>query len=120
MEPEFRVKCTTCGFANELRIGRIYNRLLCTKCGAEIDTDASSTLNILLEAKPVELKRDTVTVGFRPREEKDWIVCEACGTKAELTSEDVLEIDKGYKCRSCGHTFHISKEAAVKCKSCGA
>lgn len=120
MEPEFKVRCASCGFPNELRIGRVYKQLLCRQCGAEIDTDASVTLDLLLDTKPVTLRRDTVTVGFRPREDEDWITCEVCGTHADLDSEDVLEVDREYQCRRCGNKFHRKKKRPAANSSCGA
>jgi predicted RNA-binding Zn-ribbon protein involved in translation (DUF1610 family) len=120
MKSEFKVRCASCGFANELRIGRVYNKLLCKNCGAEIDTDASATLDLLLDTKPVTLRRDTVTVGFRPREDEDWMKCEACGTKADLDAEDVLDVDREYQCQKCGHTFHIRKKNTASSSPCGA
>jgi predicted RNA-binding Zn-ribbon protein involved in translation (DUF1610 family) len=111
----FKVRCATCGFPNELKIGRVYNRLLCKQCGAEIDTDASVTLDLLMDTKPVALKRDTVTVGFRTREEEDRAKCDVCGTEADLEAEDVLEVGKKYKCRQCGNEFDIVVTKKNKC-----
>lgn len=111
MSQIFKVRCTSCGCPNELKIGRIYNRLSCQQCGAEIDTDASVTLDILLESKPVTLVRDTVTVGFRSREHDDSTVCPKCGTQAALEVEDVLEIGKKYKCSHCHHEFDMAPKA---------
>lgn len=116
MSYDFKVKCAVCGCPNELRVGRVYQRLLCKQCNAEIDTDASVTLEILFEEKPITLKRDTVTVGFRSRELSDWIKCPACGTKAELQTEDVLESDRIYKCTNCGKEFQIEESEA--CSAC--
>jgi predicted RNA-binding Zn-ribbon protein involved in translation (DUF1610 family) len=120
MDPEFKVRCASCGFANKLRIGRVYNKLLCENCGAEIDTDASATLDLLMDTKPVTLRRDTVTVGFRPREDEDWMKCQVCGTKADLDAEDVLDVNSEYQCRKCGHIFHINKKCDTSDSTCGA
>ncbi len=106
----FNVRCASCGYPNELKIGRVYNRLLCKQCGAEIDTDASVTLDLLMDMKPVTLVRETVTVGFRPREDGDSIVCSVCGKEADLQAEDVLEVGKKFKCRSCGNEFEMERE----------
>ncbi len=98
----FNIKCPNCGCANQLKIGRIYNALTCAQCHASIDTDASATLDLLMKPKPVTLRRDTVTVGFRSREDGDAIQCVKCGAPADLASEDVLEVGKQYKCGKCG------------------
>jgi DNA-directed RNA polymerase subunit RPC12/RpoP len=96
-----------------MKVGRVYNRLLCKACGAEIDTDASVTLELLMDTKPVSLRRDTVTVGFRDREKSDWTSCTVCGAPADLESEDVLETGRNYRCKGCGTEFGLTTEGAM-------
>jgi hypothetical protein len=110
MGREFKVKCTSCGHPNELKLDRVYNRLLCERCNAEIDMDASVTLELIMDPKPVTLRRDTVVVGFRSREDGDEVKCSACGTEADLEFEDVLGSCSRYRCKKCGNVVEVSPE----------
>jgi hypothetical protein len=114
----FKVKCTACGFPNDLKIGRVYNRLLCERCNAEIDMDASVTLELIMDPKPVTLRRDTVVVGFRSREDGDEVKCPTCGTEADLEYEDVLGSCQRYKCKKCGNIFEFDPKDAPTGHAC--
>lgn len=108
MGGEFKVKCTACGFPNKLKIGRVYQRLLCEQCNAEIDMDASGTLELIMDPKPVTLRRDTVVVGFRSREDEDHTKCPFCGSEADLEFEDVLGSKQRFRCKKCQKTYEAN------------
>ena len=105
MTEKLMVKCRKCGTANNLRLGRIYTIFHCSKCGEETDLDATLTFELVPEDRPVKLIRDTVTVGFRPRQTTDRLKCEVCGATAEVELEDVLGEERTYRCSQCGNRF---------------
>jgi DNA-directed RNA polymerase subunit RPC12/RpoP len=108
VQEEVQIRCRRCGHANEFKMGRVYTVFRCERCQQEIDLDASLTMDLIPADKPVRLRRDTVTVGLRPREPDDWSACERCGGRADLEDEDVLGVDRRYRCTSCGNVFSQS------------
>jgi DNA-directed RNA polymerase subunit RPC12/RpoP len=54
-------------------------------------------------------------VGFRPRDNEDWVKCRKCGTNAELDSEDVLETNRSYVCPKCGNRFQNVPDKTGTC-----
>ena len=105
MSEQLRVKCRKCGYANDLKMGRIYTIFRCEHCDTEIDLDETFTFELVPEQRPVKLIRDTVTVGFRPRRSEDRIVCPSCRETADVDVEDVIGEQRSYKCTRCGHVF---------------
>jgi predicted Zn finger-like uncharacterized protein len=105
MSEKLRVKCRKCGFANDLKMGRIYTIFRCEQCDTEIDLDETFTFELVPEDRPVKLIRDTVTVGFRPRRNEDHFVCPDCGAAADVQVEDVIGEQRTYKCTRCGQVF---------------
>jgi DNA-directed RNA polymerase subunit RPC12/RpoP len=113
MTEKLMVKCRHCGLANDLKMGRIYTIYRCTQCGGEINLDSTLTFELIPEKKPVKLIRDTVTVGFRPRRADDTVRCDACGSTSYVEMEDVLGVERTYKCSKCGKAFSSgTKEGA--------
>jgi DNA-directed RNA polymerase subunit RPC12/RpoP len=105
MSEKLRVKCRRCGYANDLKMGRIYTIFRCEQCDTEIDLDATFTFELVPEQKPVKLIRDTVTVGFRPRRDEDRFLCPECGARVDAEVEDVIGEQRTYKCSRCGRVF---------------
>ena len=105
MSEKLMVKCRKCGTANSLKMGRVYTVFHCSNCSAEIDLDATLTFELVPEQRPVKLIRDTVTVGFRPREADDRLKCESCGATADVELEEVLGHERTYRCPHCGNLF---------------
>lgn len=110
MSEQLKVKCRNCGYANELKMGRIYTIFRCERCDTEIDLDSTFTFELVPEQKPVKLIRDTVTVGFRPRRGEDQMVCPSCGAPAAVEKEDVIGEQRSYKCTQCGNTVFATQE----------
>jgi DNA-directed RNA polymerase subunit RPC12/RpoP len=105
MVDQLNVKCRHCGHKNDLKMGRVYTIFKCAKCQGEIDLDGTLTFELVAEDRPVKMRRDTVTVGFRARTTDDKVVCDVCGSKAEVEFEDVLGSEKTYRCMKCGKQF---------------
>jgi DNA-directed RNA polymerase subunit RPC12/RpoP len=113
MSEQLRVKCRNCGYANDLKMGRIYTIFRCEQCDTEIDLDATFTFELVPEQRPVKLIRDTVTVGFRPRRTEDSAVCPECGSVAEVEKEDVIGEQRSYKCSRCGRAVAVTEQGAA-------
>ncbi len=110
MSEQLKVKCRKCGYANDLKMGRIYTIFRCEQCDTEIDLDATFTFELVREQRPVKLIRDTVTVGFRPRRNEDRFACPDCGATADVEVEDVIGTQRTYKCTRCGRVFPSEEE----------
>ncbi len=115
MSEKLRVKCRKCGFANDLKMGRIYTIFRCEQCDTEINLDATFTFELVPEERPVKLIRDTVTVGFRSRRNEDRFVCPDCGAKADVELEDVIGEQRTYKCTRCGREFTGGEQFPPDC-----
>jgi len=114
MSDKLMVKCRKCGAKNSLKMGRVYTVFHCSQCDAEIDLDATLTFELEPELRPVKLIRDTVIVGFRPREADDQLKCESCGAIADVELEEVLGHERTYRCPHCGNLFGPGRDVQAQ------